>query len=200
MNTAEQAYESAIQAIENNRLSDAIGQLQDFARRYSPSKEAAIRMQRSEWNALEEEALIMGETSGIRERRSSLKLQLIRLAEAIRKEARDAGPPPARAEQSPGATDKAIPPAQPATPRYDTAALRHLFRQGQPGRLIEQLITLTEGNRGFYDRSLLLEQQWKEISEDEKFNTASPDNISIRKNQLNKGLLELIRDMEGEME
>lgn len=184
MNTAEQAYESILLAIENNRLSEALDQLLALAAAYSPSREAAVRMQRSEFNALEEESLMMGDGSSIRERRSSLKLQLFRLADAIKKDVQAA---------------PTTPPAFSDRPKrqYDTTALRALFRLGQPGPLIRQLITLTDGDRVFYDQALLLEQRWKAVSDDEQHHTASLESITVRKNQLNKDLLELIREMEG---
>lgn len=80
---------------------------------------------------------------------------------------------------------------------YDTEELRAIFRKGNTSALIQQLITLLSGDEGLYDRVLLLEQRWKEISEDEKHNTAGVESITVRKNQLNKDLLGLLREMEG---
>jgi hypothetical protein len=362
----EQAYEAIVKNIESNRLGEALDQLLAFVQAYSPEREAAVRIQRSEWNALEEEALIMGETSSIREQRAKLKLLLLRLADAIKKDApraeaanlglagqggADFNPPPFSAKrgegsvnvflsyapedqegkegliksmallrhtrrveifdqhQSPAGNRQAAlmqaleqaeiiiillshnytysseclvlqaqaqaaqqhnraavvpilyrpvewgeleigglqplprngrfitqwpnadeayalisrelgelakvvrqrldytasslsplpPPSLSDQPKraYDTAELRSIFRQGDPGSLIQQLITLTDGDNSFYDRALLLEQRWKEIRTDEQYNTASMDNLIIRKNQLNRDLLELIREMEG---
>lgn len=177
MNTNEQAYESIVRAIENNQLAEALGQLLAFAQRFSPSKETAVRLQRSEFSTLEQETLMMGETAGLRERRSSLKLQLFRLAEAIRSEAGSATPP------------------EPPRRSYDTAELLVLFRQGQPAELLRRLIALTEGDGPFYNRSLLLEQRWIELRDDEIHHTASQESIALRRNQLNRDLLELIREM-----
>jgi hypothetical protein len=363
----EQTYQTIIQLIEANRLGEALDQLLAFAQAYSPTRLSAVRIQRSEWNALEDEALILGETGSIREQRAKLKHLLLRLAEAIRKDGAAAplpggtpaaAPPPpavhhsgfaaARGEgpinvflsyapedeagkenlaksmallrhtkridiydqhQSPAgerqaALRQALAEAEiilimlslryvasvecleiqtlaqnahaqnraavvpilyspvewseldianlQALPRngrfitqwpnadeayagigrelgelaknvrarldysavehspspppsltdsvkrtYDTAELRLIFRQGDPGSLIQQLITLTDGDNSFYDRALLLEQRWKEIRSDERHNTASAESVSVRKNQLNRDLLDLIREMEG---
>lgn len=405
MPTAEQAYQDIVRAIEENRLESAIASLLSYAEQYSADKVTAVRMRRSEWKTLEEEALMMGDTSSIRERRSSLKLQLFRLADAIRKDAaekryspdavggsgfgalpppysgpRGEGPlkvflayapdpadrqgaeelaksmalllhlkrievfdqqkspagkreaalnqaleeaevillllsnnfladveclglqqdayglyqqnraavvpilynpcewkeldigrlqalprngqfitqwanddeayakisreigelakgvrerlapsvlrtPPPRGE---GEAPSVLPPSQQLRgtsrtpsrhetgtgaprgegdakpyaaekpkPAYDTAELRNIFRQGDTGSLIQQLITLTNGDGERHDQSLLLEQRWREVSEDEKNNTASLESITVRKNKLNQDLLKLIREMEG---
>lgn len=92
MPSADQAYQNVVRLIEENRLEEAVAALLSFAEQYSPDKVTAVRMRRSEWKALEEEALMMGDTSGIRERRSGLKLQLFRLADAIRKEVQAPSP------------------------------------------------------------------------------------------------------------
>lgn len=375
MATAEQAYNDIIAHIEENRLDEAVAALLAFAQADSPDKTTAVRMRRSDLKTLEEEALIMGESAGIRERRSTLKLQLFRLADAIYKEAKkDAASPPSSvsdvsapvaappystprgegpvkvflayapepADQEGGAelkksmalllhlkkveifdqhkspsgerdaalgialneaeiillllssnflanleclslqqeafhlykqnraivipilfkpcewkdldigrlqalpreggfitqwenTDEAytrisrevnelaksirkrleygptpsvVQASSPKMERsestasdkskhtYDTEALLSLFRKGDTGKLIEQLFTMASGDMALYDQVLLLEQRWKEVSEDEKHNTASVESITIRTNKLKQGLLSLIRQME----
>ena len=193
MPTAEQAYQNIVKHIEENRLEDAIAALLSFAGQDSPDKITAVRMRRSDWKTLEEEALMMGNTSGIRERRSALKLQLFRLADAIRNDAA------ARAETlaanlSSGSSPVALP--QPKH-IYNTSELRAIFRQGNIQAVIEQVITMTEDDRNLYDQALLLEQRWKAVREDEKNNTSSVESITTRRNKLNQDILRLIREMEG---
>lgn len=377
MPTAEQAYQDIVKYIEENRLEEAISALLSFAEEHSPEKVTAVRMRRSEWKALEEEALILGEPAGIRERRGAMKLQLFRLADAIRKDAsakaaapspsfsndpapallppysgpRGEGPAKVFLAYAPDPGDRAggeelrksmalllhlrkievfdqqaspagnreaalanalneaeaillmlsnnflsdleclriqqdayklylqnraavipilynpcewkeldigrlqalprngrfitqwenddeayakisrevseltknirerldyrtAPSALRASPpkgeersesgigkkskhTYNTSELLALFRAGETDGLIEKLFNLTSGDPGLYDQVLLLEQRWKEISEDEKYNTASVESITIRKNQLNQSLLRLIREMGG---
>ncbi len=91
MSTAEQAYQDIVNFIEENKLENALSALLSYAGQHSPDKVAAVRMRRSDWKALEEEALLLGEPATIRERRSALKLQLFRLADAIRKDASNPG-------------------------------------------------------------------------------------------------------------
>ena len=365
MPTAEQAYQNIIKHIEENRLEDAVSGLLEFAGEHGPDKMTAVRMGRSDWKTLEEEALLLGNTSSIRERRGTLKLELFRLADAILKNAaekpaaspaesgshipvaapfstpRGEGPvkvflayAPGEADRTGGAelqksmalllhlkrveifdqqkspvgareatlakamaeaevillllsnnflsdleclnlqenafslyqqnraavvpilfnpcewkeldigrlqalprngrfvsqwanadeaftmisreiselaknirsrldygepTAKQNPKAQARQQKraYDTAMLRDLFRKGNTGALIKQLIHITSDDGPVYDEVLLLEQRWKAVSEDEKNNTASQESLTIRKNQLNQGLLQLIREMEG---
>lgn len=94
MSTAEQAYQDIVKFIEENKLENALSALLSYAGQYSPDKVAAVRMRRSDWKALEEEALLLGEPATIRERRSALKLQLFRLADAIRNDASSQGAAP----------------------------------------------------------------------------------------------------------
>lgn len=376
MPTAEQAHQDIITQIEENRLEEAITGLLAFSVRYSPDKETAVRMRRSDWKTLEEEALMMGDTSGIRERRSALKLQLFRLADAIRKDASGAGassvahspagpstvavPPfstprgegpanlvlayapepadrsageqlrkslalllhlkrvevfdqqkdpagnreaaitnalneaevillmlsnnflsnleclalqqdafslyqqnraavvpvlfnscewkeldigrlqalprngqfvtqwgnadeaytqisrevselvkhirerldyeagsPPRASSPKGERTSGAKPGEKPKQTYNTAGLLAIFRKGNTDGLIRQLLDVTLADGDFYDQVLLLEQRWKEVSSDERNNTASQESISVRKNKLNQDLLRLIREMEG---
>ncbi|MCB0546645.1 MAG: TIR domain-containing protein [Phaeodactylibacter sp.] len=362
MSTAEQAYNDIIAHIEENRLEAAIAALLSFAQQDSPDKTTAVRMRRSDLKTLEEEALIMGESAGIRERRSTLKLQLFRLADAIHQDTKNkaaSAPPPVSGASEPVAvspystprgegpvkvflsyasepadqaggeelrksmalllhlkkveifdqqkspagnrdaalrgalneaeaillllsnnflssleclgiqqdaynlyqqnraivipvlfnpcewkdldigrlqalpregkfitqwdnTDEAYTrisrevnvlaksirerldysaaspqTANKAKPVYNTDELRDIFRKGNPEELIQQLIRLTRAEKPLYDQVLLLEQRWHEISEDEKYNTASVESITIRTNKLKQSLLGLIREMEG---
>ena len=381
MPTAEQAHQDIVKHIEDNRLEAALTALLSFAGQHSPDKMTAVRMRRSDWKTLEEESLMMGETSGIRERRSTLKLQLFRLADAIRKDAeainvsspaavspavappyatpRGEGPVNVFLACAPGPADQAggeelaksmalllhlkrvelfdqqkspagsraaalgnalneaeiillllsnnflanleclnlqeqayhlyqqnraavVPvlfspcewkeldigrlqalprngqfitqwanadeayakisrevsdlsknirerldyeaasstPGESARkaerlPRsssggapesktednpkivYNTAELRAVFRKGNTGGLIQQLIAMTNEDNALHDQALPLEQRWNEVSEDDKNNTASQESITTRKNKLNQDLLRLIREMEG---
>ena len=58
MPTAEQAYQNIVKHIEENRLEDAIAALLSFAGQDSPDKITAVRMRRSDWKTLEEEAIM----------------------------------------------------------------------------------------------------------------------------------------------
>ena len=201
MPTSEKAYQDIVKHIEENRLEAALAALLSFAGQDSPDKMDAVRMRRSDWKTLEEEALMMGNTSGIRERRSALKLQLFRLADAILKDAVTN----ANLPSSVGPAYSTLRGEDSAKPQkgnihnrtYDTAGLRAVFRQGNTHTLIQQVISMTDEDRDVYDQALLLEQRWKEVSEDEKNNTASAESITTRRNKLNQDILRLIREMEG---
>lgn len=81
-------------------------------------------------------------------------------------------------------------------PVVDTDALLSLFRQGKTAELVSELVAQTGHNPELQDRALLLEQQWKALAYDSKQNLDTPGNLSIRKNQLENGLLKLIRDLQ----
>ncbi|HMQ47083.1 MAG TPA: toll/interleukin-1 receptor domain-containing protein [Saprospiraceae bacterium] len=86
-------------------------------------------------------------------------------------------------------------PAMAMQPNVDIEALLSLFRQGKTPELVSGLVEQTGHNTELQDRALLLEQQWTAWNFDSKQNLDTPGNLYIRKNQLENGLLKLIRDL-----
>ncbi|MCG8331493.1 MAG: hypothetical protein MI974_27635 [Chitinophagales bacterium] len=167
----DEAYEKILTLVENNKLQEAIDALLDISQQYASKQESAVRLLRSSLNELEQESLIFGNSSSIRDRKTSIKLRILNIATAIKEE------------------------ASTATSSIDTSILVELFKKEDIIIVRQSLLELIDKEHPKVNDLLVLEQDWKKWEHDQRNNLATAEILSVRYSQLTARTLELINNL-----
>lgn len=167
----DEAYEKILTLVENNKLQEAIDALLDISQQYATKQEPAVRLLRSSLNELEQESLIFGNSSNIRDRKTSIKLRILNLATAIQED------------------------ASTTPPSIDTSMLIELFKTEDITIVRQRLLELINKEHPKMNELLVLEQDWKKWEHDQRNNLATAEILSVRYSQLTARTLELINSL-----
>jgi hypothetical protein len=160
-------HSQLISLVEENKVAASLEVLLEWCKEAAPGQEAAVRLLRSSLNELKQDELLFGRTSSIRERRTALKLQILRLADQLSSIA-------------------------PQNNNIDQGELKKLLREEGTEKLIAALFEKISERHAQYDTLILIEQSWKDYLEDARNGTDTAEHLTVRANKVNRQLLSLI--------